>query len=1151
MANKIVQAVYDLRDLITGKLKTIGDALLGHKQTSDTVSAAVDSNNQRMSDSYAKAADAVKASGTEAQNAGSLFGSLKDHLLEIVSVAGALELALKGIQFGSESLKSAEDIEASLSRVQALATGAAGKFTELDEAVESAARAVNVTSQDSAAGLAALVTQGLSADAAIKALVPTLQLAKIANEDVGTAAATVAEALKSFNVPAEDAATVVDQLTSASHGAAGGLGAMSQAATQLAPDAKSLRLSFSDIISTLGLLSAAGLDSEKAVRGLRTVFQELEDPTSKLRVELLGLGDGTSDFGKAIAALTSGTPQAQKALLGLNGPARSLVETLGQAGPDAIAKFNAGLVAQQGIAATTAAALDNNLKGAATRFENSIDAIGEKLAKPVLAPFTAELTKLSGELNDFADSPDFQNITQSVQKLATDGAKALDDFLHGIDWKTFAQDGGNAIKGLADDLGTLAKNAQTVASIIGKTGNVIGTAYHGAATVIDGVVVAGAKLADTVTTLAQKGDALSEGADKASKNFEGLHAAFESVGDEAAGQAGKNIDALKDNVGALADKSTQAATATRAQGDASATAAPQIEQHATATASAATATEAIIDPLRVVPNYLKGMGDAADDASPGIESLRTEVQKIGGGPLEVAQQQLNEASKALADLLTSADATPEGLADANAAFILASQNLDKLKNSATGSAAALETAFTTLKVTTQKTLQDAADAAKASFLIIDNGSANTAAGLADRTNAFIAYANAALKAADNLHDGSLDATEESLQLQADALGITLSFSGLEAQAKKTKTALDNVGKKGSGDSGNDGLDNVTKSANQTSDALQGTGESADSLNQQIQDIGTGGFPDLSQALANTRAQLLGVSDAAAKAFDSKLPADFEQAFDSTGAGFSKVIEAMNEASSDVNNTIADQRTQLQAEITDINNLGAAGSSGFGQFGNSAEAALPKIQNLVDLIQSGNYDAGLLGQQELQPLQAALEAAAQRAQQLVDQVKAANDALNQLAQDTQDALDQEEGNDTAIEDRRHQKELDDLQAAAKAANQLNSQVYLQAVQQENQLHALKLKNIAAQQAAQNGSSNSGSGSSASKPNGGIGSGGDSSDGTGNAGFGGTNVQAPVINFHGDIIGTDPKSLAKYLSAAIVSELKAVQSRTIGPLLGKAP
>jgi hypothetical protein len=123
----------------------------------------------------------------------------------------------------------------------------------------------------------------------------------------------------------------------------------------------------------------------------------------------------------------------------------------------------------------------------------------------------------------------------------------------------------------------------------------------------------------------------------------------------------------------------------------------------------------------------------------------------------------------------------------------------------------------------------------------------------------------------------------------------------------------------------------------------------------------------------------------------------------------------------------------------------------------------------------------------------------------------------------------------------------LQSAAKAANQLNSQTYLQAVENENKLHELKMANIASEQTAQNGSSPNGSQPSVPPGAGGLG-GGDGSSPSGNgAGLGGAQ---PVIQIHIDTaIGTDPKSLAKYLTSAMAAELKALQARTTGPLLGK--
>src|SRR6185369_9589803 len=445
----------------------------------------------------------------KSEEAGNAFEFLKKHMAEIVSVAAAVEIAFKGIEFGKESLKNAEDVESSLSRVRALAGDAAQQFGDMQKAVEKAAQAVNVTSQTSASGLAALVSTGLSAKNAIDALVPTLQLAKIANIDIAQAAELVGKQLDAFHLPASDAQKVVDELTQASHGASGGLGAMSSAAAQLAPDAKALGLSFTDTVSILGLLSSKGLDAEKSTRGLRTIFQELQDPTSKLRGELGTLGDYTGDFDKAITALNGNTPRAHQALLTLSGSSRTLVEVLGQAGPEALAKFNAGLQQTEGVAERAAKILDDNLKGASTRFGLAIEQIGEKLARPVLEPFKQELEKLAEKLNAFADTPKFKEIEAKVGELATKAAAAIDKFINNFDWDAFLSDGTDALDGVSKALTELADNATAAASAINKTFEAIGGTYHAAAAVVDGAVGQLAKAGDVIVDIAQKTDAAS------------------------------------------------------------------------------------------------------------------------------------------------------------------------------------------------------------------------------------------------------------------------------------------------------------------------------------------------------------------------------------------------------------------------------------------------------------------------------------------------------------------------------------------------------------------------------------------------------------------------------------------------------------------
>ena len=125
--------------------------------------------------------------------------------------------------------------------------------------------------------------------------------------------------------------------------------------------------------------------------------------------------------------------------------------------------------------------------------------------------------------------------------------------------------------------------------------------------------------------------------------------------------------------------------------------------------------------------------------------------------------------------------------------------------------------------------------------------------------------------------------------------------------------------------------------------------------------------------------------------------------------------------------------------------------------------------------------------------------------------------------------------TAIEDRRHQKELDDLKAAAQAAGQLSSAQYQQDVANENALHALKLKNLQTQNQSGGSGGSSGGGSPTSS----------SSDGSAAASglaSRGAPTQTIAIHLNGPIIGTNPKDLAKYLGMAMKDELQSIQARS---------
>lgn len=980
----------------------------------------------------------------KSEEAGNAFTFLKEHMAEIISVATAVEIALKGIEFGKESVANAEAVETSLSRVRALAGGAAVAFSEMEEAVDKAGQAVNVSSQESASGLAALVSTGLSAKDAITALIPTLQLAKIAQIDVGTAAQEVAQTLSAFNLPASQAQSVVDQLTAASHGAAGGLGAMSDAARQLAPDAQQLHLSFTDTVSVLGMLAEKGFDVEKSTKGLRTIFQELENPTSKLREELLALGDGTNDFGTAVTALNGNMPRAREALLSLSGPSRTIVELLGQAGPGALAAFNAKLQETGGLAERTAKVLDDNLGGASKKFELAIEGIGEKLAKPVLTPFKDELEKLAAELNKFADSPDFKEIEQEIGEMARNAARALDGFVHGIDWKTFLTDGKDALGQIGDKLKDLADNAASIASAINKTFETVGLAYHTAATGVDLVVAGAAKAADAVVSVQEKTGALLISATGAKDKIESMHNALVSIGDSAVERAVENVDALSKNASALADSQGRAAqetnktaAATRQHGEAAAVTAPQLDKYQEAE---------------------QRLAKAADDAATVLPTMTVRLGQAG------------IASQSFANDLDKAYAAARRMADG-------AQDLD--------------TAFKTLGLKSQQSLEQAAVAAATAFGEIDKSAANTASGLADRQNAFLAYAKAALAASAQLDIGTRSSIQYQLESRASVLGVTSALADLEQQSSHSQAALTSDADRSAA-----ALDAEAEAARRAARAFSGDGggasgappldEATKRANAEIHKYGDDGgesLAKLDEALGATRASFLNVSEAAAKAFDDRLVGDFASALDSAGngaLGFSRTIIAMNQAAAETAAQIANDRTQLQGMVGDINAVGAAGDKGFGQFGTDAATASARINDLINAVKDGNYQVGILGQQDLAPLLQALEAAKQRADAAAQAAAQAAGEFDNLAKSIHDQLLQAQGDEKALEDERHQEQLAKLKELADAG-QIDQAKYQQAVADENALHDLKMRHLQEQQQQNSGgSSGNGSGGGTSKP-----------------------------------------------------------------------
>jgi len=1020
---------------------------------------------------------ATEDAGSRAREAGSAFGFLKEHLAELVSVAAAVELALKGIEFVGEGIRGASEVEASLSRVKALAGEAADSFEGMDEAIEKAARAVNVDGAVAADGLAKLAANGLNAKDAVAALIPTLQLSKIAQVDVATAAQEVATTLKAFGEPASQAQAIVDKLAVASHGAAGGLGALTSAAATLAPDAKAIGLSLSQTIDVLGFLQSRGLDAEKSLRGLRTIFQDLQNPASELRQSLRALGDDSGDFGAAVQALGNKTPLANSALLKLDGVARSVVQTFGQAGPEALAKFSAQLGNTDGQAATLAAKLDQNLNGSLTRFKNVFVDLAENLGKPILQPLQDELNVLSGKLSELAKSETFKKLQSDIGTFATQSLAALDKFIAGVDWETFGARAeqsfnkvttnvGKALDGLsktATILGYIATANDIVSTSTSTLGNALSKIYDVIAGIGEKVKGPFANVISQVRDLRESFDNVKSTIDGALPSFANVESGIKNV-TKAAFDAAEQTVAVRENMLKLGLSAEQAGIGVTAAG------------------------KTIIDSFDAIAHSAQASAEQVQlSFAQALSKAETEGEIAA---LKASLQDAFNAGKISADNYAIAiGAAARKTADLRIDAIQAGASLDGIGNAGTTATQKVIAALDALRTKAVADADEIRIALENAIALGANPTAIAKLGAAfDAENAKIdAYTGKISKAQQQL-DSANKTTQKFTETQAQGQTVGEKYAeSLGAVGDSSKSLEERYQALGAATA------NTTSATERAQVASAGLGLEMEK---------NGGIAQfLASAMEGARQEFLAISPAAAGAFDKIVAGVLESRgimrefvgqteastsalenlrreadADFGGGGFSKYFLALETATEQTRIAIENQKTDLANQAANFKAFANSASASLDQvhskFGLTADQLLALDQRLKD----GTFDAGLLGQQDLAPLRSAVDAAIAKVEALTNAEKAAQAQLDSLGADLEDQLNQQEGNFTAIENNRFTKQLADLKAAAEEAGALNSAQYAIDVANANKLHELKLKQIADQAAAQAASDSKSTGSS---------------------------------------------------------------------------
>lgn len=370
-------------------------------------------------------------------------------------------------------------------------------------------------------------------------------------------------------------------------------------------------------------------------------------------------------------------------------------------------------------------------------------------------------------------------------------------------------------------------------------------------------------------------------------------------------------------------------------------------------------------------------------------------------------------------------------------------------------------------------------------------------------------------------------------------------NAMDAYAKlagKTKDAANDVSQ-AFADFGDAGASNTEKVTEKTQE-VKGSLEEVDGVLSDVTHSAGAAANEMANAIGSQRAEFAKTSDAAAQMFDKFVDGAFRAgtaihkyfAGGDSGGGLVAGFAAVMSATDEVNRRIEDQRAKVERLTAQYQQFSQQGIDAFGAAGQSAQFTAANIERMLAAAKAGSDEFSLLGEQDLSGLRSALTAAASKTEQLKNEAKAADEQLASMGQSLQDQIDQIQGNQVDIENRRYREQLQQLEALAKTSGDLNSQEYLEAAARARQLHELKMQQIQ-QEASAKANAEQQSRSTARSSSGG---GGSSTDNTVTVRF--DQQSLGEVNF-GSM--ADVQRLAQQLLPAIIQQLKLAQQRSGRP------
>lgn len=408
---------------------------------------------------------------------------------------------ITGMQLDMSSLLEIPvNFESQMARVGAIAGVTEEEFDEL----EAKARELGATTRYSATEVAeAMEYMGMAGwtnKEILAGLGGVLNLATVANMDLGQASDFVTDALTALGMEAGEAGDMVDMLATISTKTNTSVAQMQRAFTNVAPVAGTLNITMKDLSMALGLMADKGVKGAKAGTALKNLLANLSAPTEKQleyikEFNLQGaqqdivqgrLIDGIKKMKTALGPLSEQQKLAVITAIAGKEALSGVSALLGTTEED-LAKLEAAMSDCNGAADEMAKNFNQTLKGALDDLASGI----EETLLQVFDKVEGGIKKVVGELNEFfnilngfselkdengnkltglADALAYlEEVSQGWGDAIADGLhnaiNAIDDFVNSKSFDNILQIGTNIINGIADGIKRAAKDGSLDSAI--------------------------------------------------------------------------------------------------------------------------------------------------------------------------------------------------------------------------------------------------------------------------------------------------------------------------------------------------------------------------------------------------------------------------------------------------------------------------------------------------------------------------------------------------------------------------------------------------------------------------------------------------------------------------------------------------------------